>query len=80
MRIKKRTNVLEMKKDYSKGIIAQNIVQINLDIYHILQTKIYQKVKNGTFNMTDEEIKRRIKWLWLYYIPAPKIGAEGKGE
>jgi hypothetical protein len=30
--------------------------------------------------MTDEEIKRRIKWLWLYYIPAPKIGAEGKED
>jgi hypothetical protein len=30
--------------------------------------------------MTDEEIKLRIKWLWLYYIPAPRPDAGGKGE
>ena len=29
--------------------------------------------------MTDEEIKRRITILWLYYFTAPKIGVE-RGE
>jgi len=30
--------------------------------------------------MNDDEIKRRITILWLQYIPAPSIGADGKGE
>lgn len=50
IRTEKKASAAVMKKDYLKGIIAQNLAQRSRVTQETQMMNFYQRVKNGIFN------------------------------